>query len=296
MANSKPMMFQSDFFLGDQDQIAFGSLPHVLGLQTETPPNLYNTNFQTGMDVWKRALPMPTLYDSFLDNDMDETAQSQNEIVQKILLTPSKKSFEQHDFFFIKTDVNTTVKAHYSNQSKYPYTAVTLSDLAESLAGPTTIEKVVTSYTPMGVFFNYVDESTTGRESKIVAYSLGGLSDILNVWHVAICPGMELYFVVYVNNDNKLCLLPYAGLKRPMEDDEMKKLIKPKTNLAIINVGIVCASNNRVPLSATPNFYDPNKALAAKTNLHLDPKSPAVRGNILRIRMSCLKWELIYNF
>lgn len=323
MTSKVPAMFLPDNIFGNgfsngvQDDV-FSPPSSLSEVKMETNAPLFNKTFEDGMDLWTKNLPNPTIYDSNNEPGMDETAQSQNEIVQKVLIIPyntSRKSFEQHDFFFIDNSQTNTMRAFYSSQNRYPYKALTLNDMQKDTSlNSYSIEELVKRFNPMGTIFNYVSFEEQKTSSKLIAYSLGGLCDILNLWHVTVIPGIILYFVAYKNNTN-LSIVPYAGLTHPMikshQNDPMAKPSQKEypwqsekvTEVAIINVGTVCAGNNRQPLQlkGLPYLVD-SKGFPVKNSMlfgtgEIDPTNPTcpqVCGNILRIRMSCLQWEY-YN-
>lgn len=269
-------------------------------------PNLFNGNFDAGMSLWKQNLPQTTLYDSTYDGGIDETAQSQNEIVQKVLLAPStnSKSYQQSEFFFVERKTSTTSRAHYSSQSQYPCTAKTLYELKSHL-GSISVKDLVSKYQPMGCFFTYVEKGElNGNYSKLVAYTCGGLCDIQNVWHVKLVPGMKLFIVAYqkgsyTSSTEKTHIIAYAGMDSPMEN---KHHIwnQEKHAVAIIEIGILCVGNSR-PAQQTINrnyLVDSTGAptqmftgLSAKQMDPFDPTTTMTQNNILRIRMSALQWQ-----
>jgi hypothetical protein len=321
-------------YSGNGNNVSNDSIPSLSSLShvaMSTPANLFNSNFNQGMSLWNSNLPPPQIYDSFNNSNLDETAQSQNEIVQKVLLrVPSagdQAFYEQFEFFFIRNDTLSSNRNHYSSQTRYPYTAVTLCDLRKNLKKTaakqqityqqsTPVKAMVDSHNPMGVFFTYVD-TTMGppNESKLVAYAIGGLCDILNVWHVQIIPGMTLYFVAYKPRDEPYVeIIPYAGISGPLRYDSQKVAHewKDAEEIAILNVGIVCACNSRPPLQTVhPNYLVTSKQKASDGSSgkvpatefitstgSIDPTQanrPHVQGNVLRIRMSCLQWEYYSN-
>ena len=318
MASNVPSMFLPDNIFGNgfsngvQHEV-FSPPSSLSGISMETNAPLFNDNYTDGMSTWTKNLPNPTAYDSNNEPGMDETAQSQNEIVQKVLIVPtgSRKSFEQHDFFFINNTTQNTTRAYYSSQSRYPYKALTLKDMRiDHEIRWMTIKELVEKYNPMGAMFNYVAFEEQKTASKLVAYSLGGLSDVLNVWHVTIVPGTTLYFVAYKDNEDKTCIIPYAGLRHPMDKtsrtDSTTQISHPWTNhatetVAVLEVGIVCAGNSRQPLQLKNYPYltnvdnNPICGTMDSASGNIDPTDPTciqVRGNILRIRMSCLQWQL----
>ena len=311
-------MFLPDNIFGQQfgngvQHKAFSTPMSLSEIGMEKNAELFNSSYTEGMSTWTNNMPAPTIYDSNNEPGMDETAQSQNEIVQKVLLihNPDISSYEQHDFFFIKNADVSTTRAYYSSQSRYPYTAKTLSELrAYCKTTPMSIRELVQTYNPMGSFFNYVSFADGQKSSKLVAYSLGGLSDILNLWHVPIMPGMTLYFVAYTEGIHTY-IVPYAGRKHPMDaslNHADAKCTHPwigkeKESVAIIEVGVVCAGNSRQPLQLTnPNYLcevgnitKPVTDTIVLSGGEVDPTSakiPQVRGNILRIKMSCLQWQM----
>lgn len=317
MTSNVPSMFLPDNIFGQQfgngvQHEAFSTPMSLSEIGMEKNAELFNSSYTEGMSTWTNNMPAPTIYDSNNEPGMDETAQSQNEIVQKVLLihNPDISSYEQHDFFFIKNADVSTTRAYYSSQSRYPYEAKTLSEL-RACCKDLAIEKLVQTYNPMGSFFNYVSFADGQKSSKLVAYSLGGLSDILNLWHVPIMPGMTLYFVAYKNDKGNTCIVPYAGRKHPMDKSLNHAdakcthpwIDKESGNVAIIEVGVVCAGNSRQPLQLTnPNYLcevgnitKPVTDTIVLSGGEVDPTSakiPQVRGNILRIKMSCLQWQM----
>lgn len=303
MTSTQPAMFQvPDIFPGtfqnNVDHTIFGDVPSTISnVSMESPPSLFNRTFDSAMSSW--GLPQPEIFDSEMDGNLDETAQSQNEIVQKILLCPTStaKYYSQHEFFFVGT--NSAAIKSYSHSKLAPQEALTLHDTRNPafFTKCKSVKDLVQKYRPAGSFFNYVEIGAHNKSSTLVAYSIGGLCDILNVWHVPIVPGMQLYFVAYEKH-NKVLIIPYAGNTHPLQDSK-HDWNKDSSDVAIVDVGIVCAGNSRPPLQThNPNYVvslkkEENNIPALEINSQdtTDPSNPHVKGNILRIRMSCLQWQ-----
>jgi len=298
-----PMMFQP----GNPFPIAYGSeaaisapTSFIPGISMETAPELFNENYRAGMGLWNENLPQPEIYDSFEDAGLDETAQSQNEIVQKILLKPQTKPFHQHEFFFVVNKNSALNRSHYSYAGRVPCEALTLHDMrvkAKSLS----VRDLVQDYLPVGVFFTFVDTHAERNQSNLVAYSLGGLCDILNVWHVCVIPGSRLFFVAFKNDDDQVQIVPYAGLYHPLEEKNDHPWNGEE--VAIIDVGVVCAGNSRPPQQLLHANYlvKKTKAGVLYPDDHLpsglggapdatNPEIPQVQGNILRVKLNALQW------
>lgn len=302
MTSTQPAMFQlPDIFPGtfqnNVDHTGFGDIPSTISnVPMGSPPSLFNKTFDSAMSSW--GLPEPEIFDSEMDGYLDETAQSQNEIVQKILLcpTPTAKCYSQHEFFFIGINASSSIKS-YSHSKLSPQEALTLHDTRKPSFKCNSVKDLVQKYRPAGSFFNYVEIGAHNKSSTLVAYSIGGLCDILNVWHVPIVPGIQLYFVAYEKH-NKVLIIPYAGNTHPLQDSR-HEWNKESRDIAIVDVGIVCAGNSRPPLQThNPNYVaslEKDKCFIPITEIHsqdtTDPNNQHVRGNILRIRMSCLQWQ-----
>lgn len=304
--SATPMMFQP----GNPFPIAYGSeapisAPSNLipGLAMESPAELYNDNYRAGMGTWNDNLPAPEIYDSFEDSGLDETAQSQNEIVQKILLKPQAKPFHQHEFFFVSNKTSAMNRSHYSYAGRVPCEAVTLHDLRYKVKSAHTIQQLVKEYLPVGFFFTFVDSHTERNQSNLVAYTLGGLCDVLNVWHVCVIPGSRLFFVAFLNADNNVQIVPYAGLHHPLENRQ-HPWNQASTDVAILDVGVVCAGNSRPPQQLLHANYlvkkDTSGKLYPSDNLPsgmggapdaTNPEIPQVQGNILRVKLNALQWQ-----
>ena len=316
---STPMMFQPS----NPFPIAYGAdtfsmdVPSSLStVGMETHANLFNGNFDKGMALWNKNLPTPTIFDSYEDAGLDETAQSNNEIVQKVLLrADSSTDFNQFEFFFVDANAAAHDRNDYSFRNFSPMQATTLDQMQIRLKGITTsptVADVVKKYRPLGFFFTFVEKSMT-KESKLVAYTLGGLCDVLNVWHVPTVPGTRLYFVLYMNGA-KCQIVPYAGLNHPLEKQPSNKhpwnVLGYTDGVAIIDVGIVCANSGRpiqqeknhnylvdatstaVPgatSTAVPSIYLP--ARIGQGRRSTDPTTPQIQGNILRVKLNAIYWQ-----
>ena len=306
---STPMMFQPEnpFPISYGPDTSSMDIPSSLSnVGMETPANLFNENFNEGMGLWKKNLPQPTIFDSYEDAGLDETAQSNNEIVQKVLLRASVVDFHQFEFFFVDANAAAHDRNDYSFRNFFPMKATTLYQMQQKIQADTsqTVEHIVKNLRPLGFFFTYVERSMT-RESKLVAYTLGGLCDVLNVWHVPTVPGTRLYFVLY-KNDTNCQIVPYAGLHHPLEKSGGTAKEHPwnmngyNGGVAIIDVGIVCANSGRpiqqeknhnylVDAALEPSMTLPNRI--GPGSMATDPTIPQVQGNILRVKLNAIYWQ-----
>ena len=308
---STPMMFQPEnpFPISYGPDTSSMDIPSSLSnVGMETPANLFNENFNEGMGLWKKNLPQPTIFDSYEDAGLDETAQSNNEIVQKVLLRASDDDFHQFEFFFVNANAAAHDRNDYSFRNFSPMEATTLHQMQQIMqANPgVTVKNIVETFRPLGFFFTYVEKTMT-RESKLVAYTLGGLCDVLNVWHVPTVPGTRLYFVLY-KNGTKCQIVPYAGLHHPLEKnldpakDHPWNMNGYTGGVAIIDVGIVCANSGRPIqqeknhnyLVEASNINVPSTTLPNRIgsgSMATDPTIPQVQGNILRVKLNAIYWQ-----
>lgn len=256
-------------------------------MEVESPVNLFNKNYRSGMNLWDSHLPK---YDV---SDSTETAQSQVEIVQKILALPckdeSKTVFEQGELLFVdKTAGKTPVRSNFTDTRMTPNTVKTLhkfSDITKAVG--IDLETFQNDYNPLGFSFVYVDRLDPQYKytSQMVSYTCGGLCDVLNVWNVNLAPGMNLFLVVQVDPDHptKIKIVPYAGLKHP-RDEPNAAWIKPGEKFLCLDIGTVCATNSRRALYE--DSYSKNT-----TSVNLDPRQAHITGNMLRVKVNPLQWE-----
>lgn len=255
-------------------------------MEVESPVNLFNKNYRSGMNLWDSHLPK---YDV---SDSTETAQSQVEIVQKILALPCKgaykKVFEQGELLFVdKTAGTTPVRSNFTDTRMTPNTVKTLHEFSDITKDEKTLlKKFQNDYNPLGFSFVYVDRLDPQYKytSQMVSYTCGGLCDVLNVWNVTIAPGMNLFLVVQVNlaDLEKIKIVPYAGLKHPR--DEPKAVWNRAGEFLCLDIGTVCATNSRRALYE--DSYNKNT-----TNADLDPRQAHITGNMLRVKVNPLQWE-----
>lgn len=254
-------------------------------MEVESPVNLFNKNYRSGMNLWDSHLPK---YDV---SDSTETAQSQVEIVQKILALPCKgeyKSvFEQGELLFVdKTAGTTPVRSNFTDTRMTPNTVKTLHGFSNiTINMRILLKKFQNDYNPLGFSFVYVDRSDPQYKytSQMVSYTCGGLCDVLNVWNVNLAPGMNLFLVVQVDpdDDKKIKIVPYAGLKHPRDEPDAKW--NDGGEFLCLDIGTVCATNSRRAL-----YED---SYNQKTSVNLDPRQAHITGNMLRVKVNPLQWE-----
>ena len=284
--------FPIDDFYENDDRLE--SLSNV---KMETPISVFNDTYSTGMQVWEKYLPAAETFD--VPEGSNETSQSLPIIVQKIFLSPRLRNtgdYNQHEFFFVMHETTST-RAHYSSQNLVPVKAVLLSDFQQEITNKKTTD-VIKNYYPMGFIFNYVEVTD---QSQQIAYACGGLADVLNIWHVALVPGMKLYIMVYRDyfdkKNLKTIMVPVASLYPPLEipffrENYINENIK---EIAILEIGVLCTANARPPLQNSPYFLQDGNAKPT-TQLHSIANTckatlSQVQGNILRVKLSHMKWE-----
>jgi hypothetical protein len=251
-------------------------------MEVESPVNLFNKNYRSGMNLWDSHLPK---YDV---SDSTETAQSQVEIVQKILALPCKNEykcvFEQGELLFVdKTAGTTPVRSNFTDTRMTPNTVKTLHEFSNITKDRgTPLKKFQNQYNPLGFSFVYVDRLDPQYKytSQMVSYTCGGLCDVLNVWNVNLAPGMNLFLVVQVATDpTKIKIVPYAGLKHPR--DEPKADWNDAGEFLCLDIGTVCATNSRRAL------YE-DSYHKSTTSVDLDPRQAHITGNMFGMSTSHL--------
>lgn len=267
----------------------------ILKLNMENPVNLFNANFRSGMQVWDKSLPQYEIVESA----QTETSLSQMEITQKILAEPQNGlnrslKFEQGELLFVCKTISAPIRINHSDLKLRPMQVYTIYDLAkrfqetaESATNNDIIMKEILDNLPLGFSHTYVDRNDDQFKytGQLVAYSLGGLCDVLNVWNVPLVHGISLYFILFLTKET-LEICPYASLLSPFEaksapwNDEGGKM------LAYLEIGVLCANNARRPLHTTPYPL-------VTTSSNLDPAQASVVGNMLRVNVLPLQW--IYN-
>jgi hypothetical protein len=282
--------FPIDDFYENDDRLE--SLSNV---KMETPISVFNDTYSTGMQVWEKYLPAAESFD--VPEGSNETSQSLPIIVQKIFLSPRLRNtgdYNQHEFFFVSHESIST-RAHYSSQNLVPVNAVLLSEFQQKIMGVNTTN-VIKTYHPMGFIFNYVEVTD---QSQQIAYACGGLADVLNIWHVPLVPGMKLYIMVYRDlfDEPKTTMVPVASLYPPLEieffhDNYIKGTIN---EIAILEIGVLCTANARPPLQNS-NYFLRDGNDRPTTQLHSIANTckatlSQVQGNILRVKLSHMKWE-----
>lgn len=274
-------LFEGHFALPDQ-------LSHVpMGRE----PTLLNGTYQEAMQGWH--LPAPEIFDSMEDGGLDETAQSQNEIVQKSFIFPKSSDLQQHELLFAKKN-DKAIRNFYTNRDHAPSEVDSLTDLMRIICGKDkagndyTVKNIVEIYNPLGACFNFVGKSAA---AQTIAYACGGLVDILNMWQTHLLPGMGLFLVLHrVPGMTNLQITPYANLCHPKEDTAFMTLIKSEQySFAVLNVGILCVGNGRHFLQGGPYLTDHDKKPRDCT--HFDSTKPLIQGNVLRVKMNALKWD-----
>jgi hypothetical protein len=255
----------------------------------QTNARLLNSNFREGTKLMTEKFPKGAIYDSYEDSGLDETAQSQTEIVQKVLVT-SHNVFHQHELFFVKKPAH-LFRPDYNSSSFTPMDAFTLFRLREEMATERDLKKIC-SYQPLGFFFNYVAERP---QSELVAYSMGGLCDILNIWHIPLVPGMKLFLVAFEGESGTIQIIPFASLFHPLE---YKAEPWSKKEVALLDIGILCVGTSRQPLQVTnyPYLVDANNSPCNCVPAGFDATNPIyIQGNVLRVRLAALQWQFFTN-
>ena len=266
----------------------YGAPSSLAGRKMDSNATIFNSTFNRAVGGW--GLPPPEIEDG-TDGDV---GQSEAEIVQKIYLK-ARGPCHQFEFFFTKKPSHVQ-RSSYGQINHIPYEAMTLHEMRnvfsvnEQWAG-SSIQAIIDTYNPMGFFFAHVEDRLKNQSGMEVAYTCGGLCDVMNVWQVPIVPGMKVYIII-MKVDGKNTIIPYASLKHPFQDEQ---LAKQMTEAAIIDIGTVCVASNQPPIMSAPAAYvhQPGtfKPLPG-THTISDTTDPAkVLHNILRVNVDMLRWE-----
>lgn len=318
-----PRMFRPDSFpsfLTFEEGPDFDGPPTLAGQKIDPPATIFNGTFNQAVGKW--GLPPPEIEDG-LDGDV---GQSDAEIVQQVYLK-ARGVCQQFEMFFTAQPLHTHRNA-YGQANRVPYESLTLNELQLRLIDGSTasdknffdsvhktgvsfhdnglhISNIVRKYNPMGFFFAYVEDRMKNQTGMEVAYTCGSLCDIVNIWHVPIVPGMQLYLILMWVPDSsgttRKMLVPYAGLGRPEEDVHIQKVIATNAlahkEYAVIDIGTVCVASNEPaqmnpgysfvcqagPTDLVPDYQLPNKRMTT------DPVQ--IKHNILRVNVNMLQWK-----
>jgi hypothetical protein len=327
-----PRMFRPDSFpsfLTFEEGPEYDAPSSLAGREIEPPAALFNRAFNSAVGGW--GLPPPEIEDG-TDGDV---GQSEAEIVQQIYLKP-RAPCQQFEMFFTAAPLFTKRNV-YGQTNRVPYEGLTLNEIQQFFidtnpnpatqfeyvddspnhnvrrehwnAEALSIAQIVRRYNPTGFFFAYVEDRLKNQSGMDVAYTCGSLCDILNVWHVPIVPGMQLYIVLmWVCEQTaaatpRKMFVPFASLGRPEEDPALMRCIannssfgdRAKTEFAVIDIGTVCVASNQPPQMLPGHAFVGTAGSLVPTHktssMSMTTDPVQIKHNILRVNVNMLRWE-----
>ena len=277
-------------YLSFEEGPDYGAPNSLAGRKMDTNASIFNSTFNRAVGGW--GLPPPEIEDG-TDGDV---GQSEAEIVQKIYLK-ARGPCHQFEFFFTREPTHVQ-RSSYGQINHIPYEAMTLHEMRNIFNGAgstSSIKSIVDMYNPMGFFFAHVEDRLKNQTGMDVAYTCGGLCDVMNIWQVPIVPGMKLYIILMVvDGINKI--VPYASLSHPFHDPNLAKHIdSTRRDMAWIDIGTVCVASNQPPIMSAPATYvhEPGsfKPLSGTHTISDTTDPTKVLHNILRVNVDMLRWE-----